>query len=245
MKISIYAQELLTDLDQLDGWPVRVKTMQSNWIGKSKGVNVSFEYKIGDETKMLRVFTTRVDTVMGVTFCAVAPEHPLAIKAAKSSQTVATFIKECGHRTVTEAELAVSEKKGVFTGFYVEHPLSKKKIPVWVGNYVLMNYGEGAVMGVPAHDERDFNFAKKYNLEIIPVIEQNKTFSLEEGDFILTGICINSGKYDGLSFEKAIDSITEDLAERDLGETQSQWRLRIGVSQGKDIGARPYNHSLC
>ncbi len=240
MKISNYAQELLTDLDQLDGWPVRVKTMQSNWIGKSEGVNVTFEYKIGDESKMLRVFTTRVDTVMGVTFCAVAPEHPLAIKAANSSQTVATFIKECGHRTVTEAELAVSEKKGVFTGFYVDHPLSKKKIPVWVGNYVLMNYGEGAVMGVPAHDERDFNFAKKYNLEIIPVIEvKDKTFSLEEWRDFYTdrGICINSGKYDGLSFQKAIDSITEDLVERDLGERQSQWRLRDwGISRQRYWG---------
>ena len=218
MKISNYAQELLTDLDQLDGWPVRVKTMQSNWIGKSEGVNVSFEYKIGDETKMLRVFTTRVDTVMGVTFCAVAPEHPLAIKAAKKLSNGCDFHQRVRHRTVTEAELAVSEKKGVFTGFYVEHPLSKKKIPVWVGNYVLMNYGEGAVMGVLAHDERDFNFAKKYNLEIIPVIEaKDKTFSLEEWQDFYTdrGICINSGKYDGLSFEKAIDSITEDLVERD------------------------------
>ncbi len=240
MRISAYAQELLSDLDNLGGWPSRVKTMQANWIGKSEGVNLAFNYAINGELKALRVFTTRADTVMGVTFCAVAPEHPLALYAAKTNPRIASFIEECKRGTVTEADLASMEKKGVFTGFHVKHPLSKKPIPVWVGNYVLMDYGEGAVMGVPAHDERDFHFAHKYNLEILPVIRvKDKIFSNQEWQNYYTekGICINSGPYNELGFSDAVSAIAKDLRDLGLGDRQSQWRLRDwGISRQRYWG---------
>ncbi|HMH19591.1 MAG TPA: leucine--tRNA ligase, partial [Burkholderiales bacterium] len=176
MAITKYAEELLTALDTLDGWPERVKTMQTNWIGKSHGVNIGFPYELAREKKVLRVFTTRADTLMGVTFCAVAAEHPLAAHAAKSNPKLATFVEECKRGSVMEADLAQLEKKGMPTGISVTHPLTNESVPVWVGNYVLMTYGEGAVMGVPAHDERDFYFANKYNLPIKPVIAPHTAF---------------------------------------------------------------------
>ncbi|MGH8750346.1 MAG: leucine--tRNA ligase, partial [Burkholderiales bacterium] len=166
LKITTYADELLAALEKLPGWPERVKTMQANWIGKSFGVNFGFPYQLDGGEKLLRVFTTRADTLMGVTFCALAAEHPLATRLARGNLKLAAFIDECKHGSVIEADIATMEKKGMPTGFFVAHPLTHEKIEVWVANYVLMAYGEGAVMAVPAHDERDFLFAKKYGLPI-------------------------------------------------------------------------------
>ena len=175
LKITDYADELLGDLDELSGWPERVKLMQANWIGKSTGVRFAFKHGIADDNGLigdgqLWVFTTRADTIMGVTFCAVAAEHPLALHAAKTNPELAAFIEKCKHGSVMEADMATMEKEGLPTGLFVTHPLTGKQVEVWVGNYVLMSYGDGAVMGVPAHDERDFAFAKKYGIEIKPVI---------------------------------------------------------------------------
>jgi leucyl-tRNA synthetase family protein len=175
LKITDYADELLGDLDELSGWPERVKLMQANWIGKSTGVRFAFKHDIADDNGLigdgkLWVFTTRADTIMGVTFCAVAAEHPLALHAAKTNPELAAFIEKCKHGSVMEADMATMEKEGLPTGLFVTHPLTGKQVEVWVGNYVLMSYGDGAVMGVPAHDERDFAFAKKYDLPIEQVV---------------------------------------------------------------------------
>src|SRR5262245_25811025 len=171
LRITQYAEDLLAALDGLSGWPERVRTMQANWIGRSVGVRIAFPYQLAGEKGQLSVFTTRADTLMGATFCAVAAEHPLATHAAATNPTLAAFVEECKRGTAMEAELAVMEKKGMPTGLFVSHPLSGEKIPVWVGNYVLMTYGEGAVMGVPGHDERDFEFALKYGLPNRQVIQ--------------------------------------------------------------------------
>ncbi|MGZ8959681.1 MAG: leucine--tRNA ligase, partial [Methylosarcina sp.] len=182
LKITAYADELLQSLESLDGWPEQVKTMQANWIGKSYGVRFAFPYKLDGEQDLLWVYTTRADTIMGVTFCAVAPEHPLAARAAKNNPELAAFIHECEQTGTAEADLATIEKKGMPTGIQVTHPLTGEKVPVWVGNYVLMSYGEGAVMAVPAHDERDFHFAHKYGLPIKQVL-QLKTIGFVSAEF--------------------------------------------------------------
>ncbi|HWR92963.1 MAG TPA: leucine--tRNA ligase, partial [Desulfobacterales bacterium] len=166
LAITRYAEELLAGIDRLPGWPERVKTMQANWIGKSFGVRFAFPYELDGKNEKLWVYTTRADTLMGVTFCAVAAEHPLATRAAHGNAKLAAFIDECKHGSVMEADMATMEKKGMPTGIFVAHPLTGEQVEVWVGNYVLMSYGEGAVMAVPAHDERDFAFAKKYSLPI-------------------------------------------------------------------------------
>ena len=276
LKITNYADELLGDLDQLGGWPERVKLMQANWIGKSTGVRFAFKHDIADEAGpigdgKLWVFTTRADTIMGVTFCAVAAEHPLALHAAKSNPGLAAFIEKCKHGSVMEADMATMEKEGLPTGLYVTHPLTGKQVEVWVGNYVLMSYGDGAVMGVPAHDERDFAFAKKYGLDIRPVVvpsswkekpiersifsESIGYGSTKEADCLSTageppliwlewderfgerGICINSGKYDGLGYQAAVDAIAADLAAQEVGEKKVQWRLRDwGISRQRYWG---------
>jgi leucyl-tRNA synthetase len=171
LAITQYAEELLAALDTLPGWPERVKTMQANWIGKSYGVRFAFPYELDGKQEKLWVFTTRADTIMGVTFCAVAAEHPLATRAAQDNPQLAAFIEECKHGSVMEADMATMEKKGMPTGIFVRHPLTDEKVEVWVGNYVLMGYGEGAVMAVPAHDERDFHFARQYGLPIRQVIQ--------------------------------------------------------------------------
>ena len=176
--ITQYAEELLADLDKLEGWPEQVRRMQEHWIGKSVGVNFAFPYEIDGEQKQLRVYTTRADTIMGVTFVAIAAEHPLAKRLAQGREDLQAFIAECAEGSVSEADMANMEKKGIATGFYVTHPLNGRKVEVWIGNYVLMSYGEGAVMAVPAHDERDFAFAKKYGIEIIQsVAVEGKEFS--------------------------------------------------------------------
>jgi len=240
LNITRYAEELLTALDGLPGWPERVRTMQANWIGRSTGVNLAFPYDIDGEQGLLRVFTTRADTLMGVTFLAVAAEHPLATKAAAKDAAVAAFVDECRRGSVMEADIAQMEKKGIATGLSVQHPLTGEPLPVWVGNYVLMGYGEGAVMGVPAHDERDFAFALKYSLPIQQVVDvggqvySNEAWQSWYGD---DGVCVNSGKYDGLGFDAAIDAIAADLGALGYGEKQVNWRLRDwGISRQRYWG---------
>ncbi|MEO8144864.1 MAG: leucine--tRNA ligase, partial [Betaproteobacteria bacterium] len=238
LRITQYAEELLGALDGMEGWPEQVKLMQKNWIGRSEGVRIGFPYELNGEKKTLWVFTTRADTLMGATFCAVAAEHPIAIAAAKTNPALAAFVEECKQGTVLEAELAQLEKKGMPTGTFCTHPISGEEIPVWVGNYVLMTYGEGAVMGVPAHDERDFAFALKYDLEIAQVIDV-KSFALDkwQGGYTDYGNCINSGKYDGLEFQASVDAIAADLKAKNLGEKQVQWRLRDwGISRQRYWG---------
>ncbi|KWI03972.1 leucine--tRNA ligase [Burkholderia ubonensis] len=241
LRITQYADELLNDLDGL-GWPERVKIMQQNWIGKSFGVNFGFPYALDGEQKLLRVFTTRADTIMGVTFCAIAAEHPLATRLAQGKPELQAFIDECKRGGVAEVDMATMEKKGVPTGFTVTHPLTGEPVEVWIGNYVLMSYGEGAVMGVPAHDERDFAFAKKYGLPIKQVIAaEGQTYSTDAwqewyGDKDVA-VCVNSGKYDGLNHGAAVDAIAADLKAGGLGDKQVTWRLRDwGVSRQRYWG---------
>ncbi|MHB1093478.1 leucine--tRNA ligase [Thiobacillus sp.] len=247
-RITQYADELLSGLDTLPGWPERVKTMQANWIGKSVGVRFAFPYTLDGQDDKLWVFTTRADTIMGVTFCAVAAEHPLATRAAQNNPVLAAFIAECKQGSVAEADMATMEKKGMDTGLKVTHPLTGESIPVWVGNYVLMSYGEGAVMAVPAHDERDFGFAKKYGLPIKWVIAPDKLTKSEVTSFVAArvsgneaftayGNCVNSGKYDGLDYTAAVDAIAADLAALNLGEKKTQFRLRDwGISRQRYWG---------
>jgi leucyl-tRNA synthetase len=242
LRITDYAEELLADLEQLHDWPERVRAMQANWIGKSTGVRFAFPYTLDGKEEKLWVFTTRADTIMGVTFCAVAAEHPLAEYAANQDAKLAAFVEECKQGTVMEADLATMEKKGMPTGIDVIHPLTGEKIPVWVGNYVLMVYGEGAVMAVPAHDERDFHFAREYGLPIKQVIEvSGENFSdrawAEWYADKENGRCVNSGKYDGLNYREAVDAIAADLKAKDLGDKQVQWRLRDwGISRQRYWG---------
>jgi len=272
MKITAYAEELLSELDNLPGWPEQVRLMQKNWIGKSTGVR--FAFPLADNTdEKLWVFTTRADTIMGVTFVAVAAEHPLATRAAANNPELAAFIEECKKGGVAEADIATMEKKGLPTGIFVSHPLTGEKVEVWVGNYVLMSYGDGAVMAVPAHDERDFAFALKYDLPIKQVIFEHapkeKLAAIEaeirrsvpdateaqiaeevsRGDNVFVdavwnewyatknGVCINSGKYDGLGYEAAVDAIAADLADKNLGDKKVQFRLRDwGISRQRYWG---------
>ena len=249
LKITQYAQELLDSVQSsLPGWPERVKLMQENWIGRSEGVRFGFTHDIKDSAGKLigdgrmYVFTTRVDTIMGVTFCAVAPEHPLALHAALSNPKLATFIEECKQGGTTEAELAAREKVGMRTGLFVTHPLNGHKIELWVGNYVLMSYGDGAVMGVPAHDERDFAFAKKYGIDIVEVVLiDGLEYDYDNwqdwyGDKT-RGVTINSDSYSGLAYKEAVDAIAHALQVRGLGEKRTTWRLRDwGVSRQRYWG---------
>ncbi len=248
LKITDYAEELLAYLDRMPGWPERVKTMQANWIGKSVGVRFAFTHDIrGADGKAIGdgrmyVFTTRADTIMGVTFCAVAAEHPLVAHAAKTNPALVAFIDECRRGSVMEAELATMEKKGMPTGLYVTHPLTGEQVDVWVGNYVLMAYGDGAVLGVPAHDERDLAFAQKYRLPVRQVIAiDGETFSAHAWqpwyEDKARGHCVNSGRYDGLAYGPAVDAIAGDLAAKGLGEPRTTYRLRDwGISRQRYWG---------
>ncbi len=241
LTITQYAEELLASLEGLE-WPPQVKAMQENWIGKSVGVNFGFPYEIDGQRQLLRVFTTRADTIMGVTFVAVAAEHPLATRLAQGKPELLAFIDECKRGGVAEADLATMEKKGMATGFAVTHPLTGQQVPVWVGNYVLMGYGEGAVMGVPGHDERDFAFAKKYGIEIKQVIDvRGQPYSLDAWQAWYAdkadAKCVHSGKYDGLPYEAAVDAIATDLKAKGLGDKQINYRLRDwGISRQRYWG---------
>ena len=271
--ITRYADELLAALDSLEGWPERVRLMQANWIGRSEGAEIVFpDIDAGSD---IRVFTTRADTLMGATYVAVAAEHPIALAAAAADPKVAAFVEECRRGGTTEAELATQQKKGLPTGRFVRHPLTGEPLPVWVANYVLMGYGEGAVMAVPAHDERDFEFATKYGLGVRYVIKPATEIRLEgelaaaragahdpatlHGEALAsrerdlstlrevrgrqsiavteTGVCINSGRYDGLDFQGAVDAITADLEAKGLGRKRVQFRLRDwGISRQRYWG---------
>jgi leucyl-tRNA synthetase len=240
LRITAYAEELLRALDELPGWPEQVKLMQKNWIGRSEGVRIGFPYRLDNENRVLWVFTTRADTLMGATFMAVAAEHPIAAFASRKNAELNAFVEECKKGAVMEADLAQIEKKGMPTGLHVLHPITNEKIPVWVGNYVLMGYGEGAVMGVPAHDERDFEFALKYKLPIKPVIRHPAGDTVPapwKPEYAEYGTLINSGKYDKLDFQHAVDAIAADLQKKSLGEKQVQWRLRDwGISRQRYWG---------
>lgn len=235
-KITDYAEELLEDLQLLEDWPEQVRTMQANWIGKSQGMEVTFLHQDGQ----FNVFTTRPDTLMGVTYVAVAPEHPIAAKAAENNPELAEFIKECQKTGTSEADFATQEAKGMATGEFAKHPLTGEEVPIWVANYVLMSYGDGAVMAVPAHDSRDFGFAHKYHLPIKMVIEPN------DGDHNLDtwhdslgehGTLINSGEFTGLNFEEAFKKIGDTLEAKGLGKPKTQYRLRDwGISRQRYWG---------
>ena len=246
--ITAYAEELLNDLDKLEGhWPQQVITMQRNWIGRSEGMEIHFPYTLNGEEKTLDVFTTRPDTLMGVTYVSVAAEHPLAKHAAATNPALQSFIEACKKGSVAEADLAKAEKMGMDTGLTVTHPLTGQQVPVWVANYVLMSYGSGAVMAVPAHDERDFEFANKYQLPIKQVIDldehhkQGQQFDATTwqdwyGDK-QNGVAINSGELDGLNFKQAFDKILTQLEPKDLGKKTINYRLRDwGVSRQRYWG---------
>ncbi len=245
-RITDYAQELLDDLDSLkDGWPQQVLTMQRNWIGRSQGMEITFPSANPDiYADGLTVFTTRADTLMGVTYVAVAAEHPIALKAAENNPELKAFIEECRMGSVAEADLATAEKKGMATGLFVKHPVTGEQVPVWIANYVLMSYGSGAVMAVPSHDERDFEFANKFGLPIKQVIDAKGT---EDADFSATewqewygskdGKLVNSGEFDGLDFQGAFDAILAKLEPQGLANSKVQFRLRDwGVSRQRYWG---------
>ena len=238
IRITDYAEELLNDLDQLDGWPDQVKAMQRNWIGKSRGIQMTFGLKNREDN--LEIYTTRPDTLMGVSYVAVAAGHPLAKEAAENNADLAAFIDECSKSGTAEADVATAEKKGMETGFTAIHPISGKEVPVWVANFVLMEFGTGAVMAVPAHDQRDWEFATKYDIEIQQVISpaNGEEIDLAKEAFTEKGTLINSGEFDGLGFDAAFDAIAEKLKSEGKGEIKVNYRLRDwGVSRQRYWGS--------
>ena len=240
MRITDYAEELLTSLDELPGWPESVKSMQRNWIGRSRGVEVDFS--ISDSTNsmiVLKVFTTRPDTLLGVTYLAVAPEHPIANEVAQENSEVAKFIRECQSNSTAEADFATMEKKGIASGLYATHPLTEEKLPIWIANFVLMDYGSGAVMAVPGHDQRDWEFARKYQLEVKQVIDSadDEVVDLEKQAFISPGRLMDSGRFSGLSSAEAFEEILSELVNLGRGREQINFRLRDwGVSRQRYWG---------
>ncbi len=237
MKITEYADELLSDLDKLEGWPEQVKTMQRNWIGKSYGCEI--EFSVRDYIEPVKIYTTRPDTLLGVTYLAVAAEHPLASFVKKNNPVIEAFVNECTRGSVAEADLATAEKIGMDSGLKAIHPITQKEVPIWIANYVLMTYGSGAVMAVPAHDERDFHFAKKYNLNIEQVIEpiNSEEINLTQEAYTEHGQLINSGEFNGLAFQEAFDAIVNKLTSIQKGKKTTQFRLRDwGISRQRYWG---------
>ncbi len=234
-KITAFAEELLDSLDTLTGWPAQVRTMQRNWIGRSEGVNVNF--KLVKSKKSLMVYTTRPDTLMGVSFLAIAPDHPLAIEKSKRNPELAKFIEMCRHTKVAEADLATQPKQGFDLKTQAIHPLTQEKLPIWVTNFVLMEYGLGAIMAVPAHDARDFEVAKQYQLPINPVIQPPIAWDFTTAAYTGEGVLFNSGNFDGLDNEVAKNKIIDVLVEKGLGEKQINYRLRDwGISRQRYWG---------
>lgn len=241
LKITAYADELLADLDQLTGWPEQVRTMQRNWIGRSEGLSIDFavDQPGANSTTSITVFTTRADTLYGVTYLAIAPEHPLAIEVAQTDPEVAAYLEQCRHLKVAEADLATQTKTGINTQLVAINPLSGQKIPIWITNYVLVEYGTGAVMAVPAHDERDFEFAQKYSLPIQPVIKSHDNAVWDFSKAALTGYgtLINSDRFNDLTSEQAFTVIGKDLAERHKGKIQTHYRIHDwGISRQRYWG---------
>lgn len=243
IKITDYAEELLNDLEQLDGWPEQVRAMQKNWIGRSEGVEITFELASAiDQHSQFDVYTTRPDTLLGVTYVGIAATHPIALAAAENNAALAQFIEECKNTKVAEADMATMEKKGMATGLYAVHPISGVKVPVWVANFVLMDYGSGAVMAVPGHDQRDWEFATKYQLPIVQVIApaegKDDTCDLSASAYTEKGVLINSGHFDGLDSAQAFDSISSELENQGKGKRKVNYRLRDwGVSRQRYWGA--------
>jgi leucyl-tRNA synthetase len=238
IRITAYAEELLADLDQLDGWPDQVKAMQRNWIGKSRGVQLTFGLQGRDDE--LEVYTTRPDTLMGVSYLAVAAGHPLAREAAAHNPELAAFIEACNKAGTAEADVATKDKQGLKTGFSAIHPLTGQTVDIWVANFVLMEFGTGAVMAVPAHDQRDFEFATQYGIDIKQVIAANEgdAIDLSQAAYTEKGTLINSGEFDGLNFEQAFDAIAAKLAELGKGTVTTNYRLRDwGVSRQRYWGS--------
>ncbi|HDL8517953.1 TPA: leucine--tRNA ligase [Yersinia enterocolitica] len=238
IKITDYADQLLNDLDTLESWPEQVKTMQRNWIGRSEGVDIVFN--VADSEEKLSVYTTRPDTFMGVTYVAVAAGHPLSLQAAATNPALADFVAECRNTKVAEAEIATMEKKGMATGLYAIHPLTGEKLPIWAANFVLMDYGTGAVMAVPGHDARDWEFATKYNLPIKPVIlaADGSEPDLSQEAMTEKGILFNSGEFDGLNYEDGFNAVADKLVALGVGQRKVNYRLRDwGVSRQRYWGA--------
>jgi len=238
LKITAYADELLASLDTLDGWPEQVKNMQANWIGRSEGVEMDFP--VPDMAQSLRIYTTRPDTLMGVTYLAVAAEHPLALKAAISNADISAFIAECKMMETSEAAMETMEKRGIDSGINALHPITGEQIPVWIANFVLMGYGTGAVMSVPAHDQRDYEFAEKYGIAIKQVIfaKDGENDDCSEQAYTVKGVLKNSGQFDGLTSEQAFIAISEALEKDQKGLRKINFRLRDwGVSRQRYWGA--------
>src|SRR3990167_6061662 len=235
IKITNYAEELLTDLDKLGGWPLQVKTMQRNWIGRSEGTNIVFA--VNHDDKPLKIFTTRSDTLMGISYLAISPNHTLAKKAAHNNLELQNFIKTCKQVKASEADLATIEKKGMDSGLTAIHPISQENIPIWIANYVLQEYGAGAVMAVPAHDERDHEFASKYQLPIKPVVEPKDSWDFQQHAYTGNGKLINSGQFNSLDNETAKTAITEFLISHQCGKQKIHYRLRDwGISRQRYWG---------
>ena len=237
LKITAYAEDLLKDLEQLEGWPDQVKTMQANWIGRSQGVEIEFDVS---REYTLNVFTTRPDTLFGVTYIAVAPEHELAVQAAEDSPEIAAFLQECASTRVSEAEISTLEKKGMDTGLHAVHPMTKERIPIWIANFVLIEYGSGAVMSVPAHDQRDWEFAAAFGLPVRPVVYPEKgsdSVDVSGCAFLEKGWLRNSAQFDGLGSDQAFDAIAEELERCGKGQRLVNYRLRDwGISRQRYWG---------
>ena len=235
MKITDYADELLADIQKLDGWPDAVKTMQTNWIGKSVGLDIEFKF---NDSSSITVYTTRPDTLYGVTYLAIAAEHPLALEAGKKDKHVQRFLDECKKMETAEAAIETMEKKGIDSGLTCTHPLTGDKTPIWIANFVLMGYGTGAVMSVPAHDQRDYEFANKYNIPIKEVIaDSSGLVDISEEAYVEKGILINSGEFSGLDFSAAFKAISKKLSGLKAGEEKTNYRLRDwGISRQRYWG---------